>query len=151
MAYKTIVIAGTPHMKEYTANAAITPGHLVELMTTGNVRVHANAGATAQRVFALEDDNQGNEIDDAYTADNVCRVGIMRPGDEVFAILANGENAAIGNFLESEGDGTLRVVDADASAGAIAVQSIVGVALEAVDMSSSSAADPSGRIRIEIV
>lgn len=151
MANKNIAIGCEPKLKEYTAEAAITPGHLVELMSSGNVRVHATAGGTAATRFAMADMNQGKEIDDAYAADTVCLCGSFSPGDEVNAILANGESAAINDFLESEGDGTLRVVDIDPSAGAISVQSIVGVALEAIDMSRSSGFDPSGRIRIEIV
>ena len=39
MAYKTIVLKGQGTASEATANAAITPGHLVELMSTGNIRV----------------------------------------------------------------------------------------------------------------
>jgi hypothetical protein len=151
MAYKTISILGTPTIKEYTANAAITPGHLVEVMSTGKVRVHATGGGTAQTMFALEDENQGKEIGDAYSSDNVCRVGIFRPGDEVFGLLYNGENAAIGNFLESQGDGTLRVVDVDSAFSDIGIKSVIGIALEAVDMSDSSAADPSPRIRVEVM
>jgi hypothetical protein len=151
MAYKKIAILGAPVIKEYTANAAITPGHLCELMSTGKARVHSTAGGTAQKMFALEDSLQGNEIGDAYTAANVSQFGIFRPGDEVFALLYNGETAVIGSKLESQGDGTLRVVDADASTGDVGIQSIVGIALQAVDMSGSSGVDPSARIRIEIL
>lgn len=151
MAYKNIAVIGDPIVKNFTANEAITPGHLVTLNSSGKVIKHASAGGTVTRMFALEDDPQGAEIGTAYTADNVCRVGCFRPGDEVLALLYDGETAAIGNFLESQGDGTLRVVDSDASAGDIGVGSVVGMALEAVDMSGSSGEDPSGRIRILIV
>lgn len=151
MPYKTIAIVGTPTFAEFDAGGAITPGHLLYLASDGDVEVHATAGGTAAPWFALEDDLQGNEIGDAYSADNRVKTGIFKPGDQVFALLFNGENAAIGNYLESQGDGTLRVVDADASAGDIGVQSVVGVALEAVDMSGSSGVDPSGRIRIMII
>jgi len=72
------------------------------------------------------------------------------PGAEIYALLKNGENAAIGVFLESAGDGTLQVLDADASVGLVKTNSIVGVALEAVDMSGSSGVDPSGRIKVRI-
>lgn len=150
MAYKKISIVGTPKLKEYTANAAATPGHLAELMSTGKVRKHATAGGSCQRRFFLENKLAGKTIADAYVADEQAQVGVFSPGDEVLALLYDGETAVIGSKLESAGDGTLRVVDADASVGDIAVQSIVGEALEAVDMSSSSAADPSGRILIEI-
>lgn len=150
MAYKKIAIMGTPVIKEYKADAAITPGHLCEVTSTG-CRVHATPGGTAQKMFALEDSLQGNEIGDDYSTADMCQTGIFRPGNEVNAILYDGETAVVGDFLESQGDGTLRVVDTDASAADIGVQSIVGIALEAVDMSGSAGADPSPRIRIEVM
>lgn len=150
MARKTIAVEGTPVIKEYTANAAITPGHLVELISTNKVRVHATAGGSAQKMFALEDDLKGGEIGTAYTSANVCRCGLFRTGDEVFGLLADGETAVIGSKLESYGDGTLRVVDVDASVGAIGVQSIVGIALEAVDL-SASANTTAARILFEVM
>ena len=152
MATNTITLKGHGIRNEAIANAAITPGHLVELMSTGKVRVHATAGgAGVERAFAIEDDLQGNDIADAYATGAIVQYNIFRPGDEVYALLANGETAVIGSKLESAGDGTLRVVDADTSAGTIAIQSQVAVALEAVDMSDSSAADPSGRIKVRIM
>jgi hypothetical protein len=151
MAYKTIKIKGDPMHLELVAAAAITPGHLCEVDSAGKLAVHSTAGGTAAPIFAFEDENQGNEIGTAYTASNQAVALVCSPGCEVFAILANGENAAIGNFLESQGDGTLRVVDADASVGDVGVQSVVGVAMEAVDMSGSSGVDPSGRIRVMVI
>lgn len=153
MAVKTITVKGTPIRKERTANAAITPGHLVEVMSTGNLRVHATAGGIAQRAFALEDDLKGSEIGTAYTALNRAQYGVFRSGDEVNAILANGETAVIGSPLESAGDGTLRVHQPEASATPSGVSfDVVGFALAALDLSGSSGADPaSSRIIMEVV
>jgi hypothetical protein len=152
MAYKTITLKGTPVRQERDAAAAITPGHLVELTSSDTVQVHATAGGSAARLFALEDENQGNDIDTAYVAANVCLFAAFRPGDECLGILADGENAAIGSFLESNGTGELRVVDTDASVGDVGVQSIVGVSLEALDFSGSSGVDPSSqRLRFLVI
>lgn len=152
MAIKTIIISGDPQLEELIAAAAITPGMLVERDSSGKAAVHSTAGATAKRSFALENDLEGEGITDAYAADDRVRVGHFRSGDRVYALLANGENAATNDFLESNGDGYLRVVDADASAGEIGVQSIVAQAQEAVDLSGSSGADPSTyRIKVRIV
>jgi len=152
MAYNTIAVVETGLLrKEAVANAAITPGHLIERMSTGKVRVHATAGGTASPMFALEDSIQGNGITTAYEAADRVQVGIFNSGDEVYAHLYNGETAVIGSKLESQGDGTLRVVDADTSVGTVGVQSVIGTALEAVDMSGSSGVDPDGRILIEIL
>lgn len=151
MAYKTIIVSGSPIRKEYKADAAITPGHLVELISTGNTRKHSVAGGSCQKRFALENKLAGKTIGDDYAAGEQVQTGVFRRGDEAYAILADGEAAVIGSKLESNGDGTLRVVDVDASVGDIAIGSIVGEALEALDMSGSSGADPSSaRLRVEI-
>ena len=151
MAPKTIVLKGHGIRKERVANAAITPGHLVELMSTDKVRVHAGAGLSAQRAFAVEDDLQGNGITDAYSALDRVQFNVMAPGEEVYAILADGESVAKGDKLESAGDGTLRKVDTDSSAATIEVGSIVGISLDTLDLSDSSLADPSSaRLAVEI-
>lgn len=153
MAYKTITLMGTPVRKEYTATAvAITPGFLLERTSSGTVQAHGNAGQNAVRMFALEDDIQGKEIGDNYVASTLIQCGVFNAGDEVYALLADGETAVIGSFLESNGDGYLKV-HAASSAGAIEYpEAIVAQALAALDMSGSSGADPaSQRIRIEIV
>jgi hypothetical protein len=147
MAAKTIVLKGHGVRREAVANAAITPGHLVELMSTGKVKVHATSDGWGAKMFAVEDDLQGNSIDDAYSTGAMVQYNVMSPGDEVFAILKNGENAAIGDKLISAGDGTLKEASSE-----IDFDSIIGIALEAVDMSGSSAVDPaSARIKIMIV
>jgi len=152
MAYKTITLKGDPVRFERAAAAAITPGFLIELTSADTVQAHATAGGTAATVFALEDENQGKEIADAYTLANVVLAAVFKPGDEVLGLLADGENAAIGSFLESNGDGYLRVVDTDVSAGDIGVQSVVGVSLQTLDFSGSSGVDPtSQRLRVLVI
>lgn len=152
MAYNTIILKGDPVRGEGKANAAITPGQLIERMSTGNLRRHAGAGQNAQRMFALEDELQGNEIGDNYAANAIAQYGIFSAGMEVYALLANGETAVIGSLLESNGDGDLRVHTAD-SAGAVEYpEAIVALAREALDMSGSSGEDPtSRRIRVEVI
>ncbi|OQX08805.1 MAG: hypothetical protein BWK76_23115, partial [Desulfobulbaceae bacterium A2] len=63
-----IVIKGTGIRYEALANAALTPGHLLYLLSTGKVAVHATAAGNAEKMFAVEDDLQGNDIDDAYSS-----------------------------------------------------------------------------------
>lgn len=151
-AQKTIVIKGHGTRYEAVASAAITPGHLVELASTGKVEVHNSAGANVEKAFAVEDDLQGRVIDTAYSANELVQYNVMKPGEAVNAILANGQNAAIGSFLESAGDGTLNVHSEDSGAVTIYTNQIVGVALEALDLSDSSGADPaSARINVRII
>ena len=125
---KTISLKGESILKERKANAAITPGHLVELMSTGNIRVHATVGGQAQRAFALEQDLIGRGIDDAYAANDSARYAVFQPGAEVLALLATGESCSIGDFLESAGNGTLQVASTpiEGSNVAIALEAITG-------------------------
>lgn len=154
-AQRTITVKGDPIRNERTGTGAITPGHLVELISTGNVQVHSTAGGNAQRSFAVEDDLQGNEISEAYVTLNQVQYNVFNSGDVVNALLANGETAVIGSLLESAGDGTLQVHDPQAEADSSNVtflpSNIIGQAIEAVDLSGSSAVDPSARILVEII
>ncbi len=151
---KTIILKGMGIRKERAADGAITPGHLVYLKSTDKVGVHATAGGNAQKAFAFEDDLQGGAIATAYADGAIVQYEVMQRGSEVNALIADGESIAIGDPLESAGDGTLQKhtppVDSSAEITTIYADSIVGYALEAVDMSGSSAADPSGRCAVEI-
>lgn len=147
--------------EEYVTAGIVTPGMLVEVTSAGLVVAHNSAGTTAQPAFAVEDELQGKGINDDYASGaRIPKVWFPRRGDQVQAILADGENVAIGDFLESNGEGFLQkhVVDTHSSAEADvgSPQAIVGVALEAVDLSDSSGAESSGplayekRIRVSI-
>lgn len=129
--------------EEYTATAvAVNPGMLLELTSAGLVQAHSTAGGNVLPMFALEDELQGNGIGDAYAVSGKIQVWIPTRGDQVQAILADGENASVGDLLESNGDGYLRVhvpVTADSDDAVTVVPNpIVGVALENVDLSGSS-------------
>ena len=156
-------MANTIKLKKYSdviveavANATITPGMLIELMSTGKVRAHASAGGNVAPIMvALEDELQGKGIDDDYAANAPVQCWIPYRGDEVNAIVKDGQNIAIGDLLESAGNGEVQkhVADVDSSNDITFIypNQIVGVALEAVNMSGSSLADPDGRIRMRIV
>lgn len=156
MAKNTIVLKNYSYIREeYTAAAAITPGHLVEMTSAGKVQVHANAGQNMIPMFALEDELQGNGIDDAYSSDDPVQVWIPGRGDQVYAVLADGEDVAKGDLLESAGDGTLQKhtpdtetlgVDSSANVASIYTNQIVGEALEALDLSGSSGEESSGAL-----
>lgn len=110
---KTVLLKGRGIRKEGTANAAITPGHLVERMSTGNIRVHATAGAKASPIFAVENEILGKEITVAYAATDRCYFEFLTSGCEVYALVAAAAPAiVVGDLLESAGDGTLRKVAA---------------------------------------
>lgn len=130
---------------EKDAAAAITPGMLVEPTTTDKIQKHSTSEGNAIPMFALEDELQGNGIDDVYATNDKVQIFIAQTGDEVQAILVDGENVAIGDFLASNGAGYLLKHVADDSGG-IQVNGIVAQALEAIDLSDSSGGESSGAI-----
>ena len=150
---KTILLQGEGNFKEAKSTAAtILPGHLLKRTSSGILK-HPTAGGNAQKLFAFENEGNGGTIDTVYPNSSLIKFLSCEPGDEILAVLKNGENVAIGDFLESAGNGELRKhhADLESGTGEIMPNCIVGVALEACDMSDSSAADPSGRFAIEIM
>jgi len=133
-------------VEEMKANAAITPGMLVEEMTTGNVRAHATPSGNAIPMFALEDELQGKTIDDAYAQNDQVQVWIPGRGDMVYGLLAVGQNITKGTFLVSNGAGYLTALTDSASFGDDDSLKIVGVATESVNATAAAA-----RIIVRIV
>ncbi len=146
---KTVILRGDPNVNdEFTAVAAITPGDLCELVTT-TVQLHSTAAANAARIFALERDEIGKDLDDAYAASDQVKLGFFSPGDEVNAFVkAAAAAVVVGDFLESEGDGTVRKLVTDAATDDAQRASVIAVATEAVDNSGGGS---KARIRILIV
>jgi hypothetical protein len=126
-------------VEEMKANAAITPGMLVEEMSTGNVRAHATPSGNAIPMFALEDELQGKTIDDAYAQNDQVQVWIPGRGDMVYGLLAKGQNVTRGTFLVSNGDGYLAAVSDSASFGDDDSAKVIGVALESVNATAAAA------------
>jgi hypothetical protein len=138
MAKHTVALKGAFHRKEGKASAAITPGHLIEFGGTNDLRVHSTIGGQARKAFALENDLIGKGITDAYTTGDTVQYGVFPPGTEVFAILGAGLTCSKGDFLESNGNGTLKASSTPIEG------SNIGVAMEAQ-------ATAGGRVRIEVL
>jgi len=137
--------------------AAIKPGHLIEVITGGTVRVHATAGGNAVKMFAMEDEGQGKTITDAYANSSLIRCIIPQRGAEILCRLADGESVVAGDFVESAGGGELRkhdpILNANSSSDTpiIYPEAIIGQAAEACDMSGSTGEDPTGLFAVEII
>jgi len=140
--------------EEYPAVGAITPGMLIEYTSAGKVQPHSTSGGNALKMVALEDELQGKTISEAYAAEDQVQCWIPQRGGIALMRIANGQTIAVGDLLQSGGSGYLNkyVADAAESNGDVTVypEQIVGQALEAVDMSDSSAADPDGLIEVRI-
>lgn len=138
MARKTIKLRDyLKVVEEYVADGDITPGHLVEVDSDEKVTVHSSDAVKPFPVmFANENEFEGQTIDDAYESGDVVQCWIPQRGDIVYGILESGENVAKFAKLISTGDGALRETDSGGEN-----DSVVGVALEALDLSGSGAED----------
>lgn len=152
MAKNTIKVKKySDHIEEIAAGGTITPGMLIAEGSGGTVAVHGTSGGAVIPLFALEDELQGKEVDDNYVTGDKVQCWFPYRGDQVYALLADGETAAVGSLLESNGDGYLKVYAADSAGVAEAPLSIVGQATEALDLSGSSGAETTQRIIVRIV
>ena len=136
-----IVCKGEFEHVEHPASAALSPGHLVELLSTGKVRKHATAGGFAETAFAEEDALQGRTVDTAYAADEPVMIAIAQRGAIVRARLAPGVAYTKGMRLISAGDGTLTQVDASE-------KQVIAVCTEALDLSASGAVATLSPVRV---
>lgn len=102
------ILQGYPLREEtLTASAAIKPGHLVEI-NTGQLRPHATSAGFAVKMFAVERSEAGRGLTSDYAANEIVHTARCEPGDHVYALAPSGQNLAIGAFLESNGDGSLK-------------------------------------------
>lgn len=117
MARMVIALLGCPVLSEDDKAAeAITPGHLVDWDSSGNLVKHATAGGRAAKMFALEQDppvkistDSGPAIDLAYGIGDQIKVGYFSTGMRVNALVAANAPAIVkGDYLESAGNGTVR-------------------------------------------
>ena len=94
--------------KEAIAIGIITPGDLVMFDSAGKVLRHGtDKGVNVLKMFALENTLEGEEITDTYAVGDRVKMAFVRTGDEVYAIIQDGEKIAIGDVLVSAGDGAL--------------------------------------------
>jgi len=168
---KTIMLKGCngPRDEAIANTSGVLPGHLLYVMTTGKVAVHAVAGGNCEKLIAIEDELQGRGIDTAYASGSRVTYIVAQRGDWVNALLADGQNVAVGAPLMSNGAGRLTALvnqvitdtidgagDSSGDSGGtvstttVYTDRIVGYAMAAVDMSGSAGADPSGRIPVRI-
>ena len=142
-------LGGEPQVKERLSAAAtaIKPGYLVE-EALGKVQEHSGAGLNAQKLFALTNTIVGGGIDDVYAAADTTRYGAFKTGQEVYALVAASAAAIVdGDALESDGDGTLRVLTTDAATDDTQRDSVVAYAIEAVDNSGGGS---EARIKVRV-
>jgi len=127
----TIIVIGTGMQSEAVAEAAITPGQVVELLSTGNVQKKATGGTVGEKAVAIEDYLQGNGVADDYGAGDRVLYRVFKSGDESYLILADGENVGVGDLLAFADGGEVQATPTTTAVD-------VCVAREAVDASAGS-------------
>lgn len=137
-------------IEEYEASGTITPGMLLEFDSDGKVKAHSDESDVAVPMFALEDELQGNGINDDYDSGDRVQVWVPQRGEQVYAIPEFDETIAIGDYLVSAGNGKLQKYTAD-SGGAYIPNMIVAQALEAVTVDSSGEYTENQRLKVRIV
>lgn len=97
---------------EAVADAALTPGELLEWSSDDQLKAHATAGGNALPMFCLEDPYNGvttaAAIDTDYDSGELTRYMFGQTGDVVYAFLADGQTVIKGDALESDGAGALK-------------------------------------------
>lgn len=147
MANRTITLQSDGPIKEALAAATIYPGEILQRVpAAATVRRHGNSLDYCQPLLvALEDENQGNEITEAYAAGDRVFFRAPQKGDVMLLRVAQGYNVTKHAPVYSNGDGRLRT-----GSGTVKEGALVGISLEAVNMSDSSLADPDSFIQVEI-
>ena len=107
MSNRIILVGNGREEQEFDANAAITPGDLIEFLSSGKVQRHSVEGGLAERFFATEDALQGNSIDDDYASDDKVFSTFAMPGDEINARIKASTTVAVGDVLVSASGGVL--------------------------------------------
>lgn len=127
-------------VNEYVAIESITPGMLLEGHNDSGAfkwGVHDSADAAAQRVFALEQISLNKGVADPYAAGDLVEAAIFLPGSTVWAIIPSGQDIAMGDMLQSNGDGKVKELGSGQA---------IGVSLDA-----PGAVTVDTRIRMEVI
>ena len=144
---KKIFLKGSPSYREAAATATVTPGMLVEAVAGGNAAPHGTAGGPGAPAFARENEIIGNGIDVDYAAGDNVLYGVSRSGDEVYGWIADGENVAAGDYLQSDGAGAFEAWVAGSAGTTLPGHALVK-AKEDVDNSAGGAP---ARIKLEVL
>lgn len=156
----TITLKGDPQGREGLATVAVKPGHLLALGARTAAAVaaqdshilsckpHDVAAGIASAAFAREPDIFGGSIDSTYAIGDTVLYSEFRKGDMVYAWLATGNSVTAGvTFLESAGDGTLRITTKAVTSATTAAATPVARAMETINNASGSPQ----RIKVEVL
>lgn len=139
LAYNRVDIDIDPKDRiEGIAGGASVPGMLVKLGSNGKYVVHATEFGDGELLVVGVDSFRGRDLSETVYADTD-RIFIHTPkrGDLFLALLKDGQNVVVGDYLVSKGDGTFRKTAAPA-ADAITPK-VFAVVMDALDASAAGA------------
>lgn len=107
---KTILLKGNtvPASERAAGESGILPGMLLNVDANGEFIKHATATGVASPLFARESSFIGGSIDTAFEAGDTVCAWHGRSGDQFYALVEEEAQIAIGDLLESAGDGSLQ-------------------------------------------
>jgi len=124
-------------VNEYSTGVITTPGMLVEKYTVSDkikIRPHSVAGDVAAPMVAVEKIEWNKGVDDTYAVGEMMNYVHLRKGSTFWGIVPTGNTVTAGTFLQSNGDGKLKVATATAAAANVArFQSLENIGLTAAD------------------
>ncbi|CAB4190464.1 hypothetical protein UFOVP1196_61 [uncultured Caudovirales phage] len=128
-------------INDVAAGEALTPGHLIDRYNdSGTMKYRKHTGTSlAGSTFANDQSMLNKGITDAYASGDLVEAIIAHRGASVYAFIASGQNIAQAAFLESAGNGTLKVYSSGVK---------IAQALESVN---NSAGPSDARIRVEVM
>lgn len=140
---RVITLKGCPEVtEEFQANEAISPGHLLGFSSGKLIKNTSNANKVAP-MFALERDELGKDVDEAYAADDYVKAGTFAPGMRLSAFIASGQTVAIGDYLTGDAAGRLTKTGVDNDTNILA-QAMEAITTTGVDTGAN-------RISVQIV
>ena len=136
MAKNVVHLSGEMTKDTALGEGTISPGDLLERINTGALQRHSTAAGKALVMVALENTPWNKGLSDDYVDGNQIVYGYPQRGAKVSLLLAASASAIVkGDYLESAGDGTVRVFGSGVA---------LFVAEEAVDNSAGAT-----KVRIE--
>lgn len=138
-----IFAKGGGQYKEADANEAITPGHLIQINSSG--KAIKQTAALSTKAVAIEATFIGKGRDDAYAANDRVLYRIAEEGDEVYGLVKAGAAAvAYGDLLKADTSAPGCLITITTTEQALAVAK----AQAAVDNSGGGS---QARIRVEFL
>ncbi len=99
------------------------PGHFVEKFNSGGTlawRKVTSATNIPSKYILLEDDLHNKGLDDAYNSGDFPAVACLEVGMVVWALLPSGQDVTNGDYLQQNGDGTVKEATAVTAAANVA-------------------------------